>query len=321
MRNRWLLPLAVVLPLHLFALDTPVKARVTTVTINPGEITPLHLRPNFESVIHMPEEVSSVILGSPGLFKAEHSEAEPNYVYVKPITKEKAESNLLIATQSGQHVELELISDGDQNAGASTPVDFLIEYHSSRSSLISVITSPNEVSNLDDSRRPGALDQASMLGPPLSSIELEFEQQARINAPTWTKWEGKQIETSLGDIRQSNNQIMVAFSILNSSAQPVEITPPQIEISGRSIKKKKKSKEKDLTSDQLRVQDYRLSTTRLEAGSRADSVVVFDRPSFKQSTEKLFLQIAQADQIDHPVLIALPFTPPIADPVRQKENQ
>jgi hypothetical protein len=52
--------------------------------------------------------------------------------------------------------------------------------------------------------------------------------------------------------------------------------------------------------------------TRLEPGGRADGVVVFDRPNFKQSMEKLFLQLAQADQVDRPILIRLPFTPPIA---------
>jgi hypothetical protein len=65
-------------------------------------------------------------------------------------------------------------------------------------------------------------------------------------------------------------------------------------------------------SDQLEIRDYKLSVTRLEPGGRADGVVVFDRPNFKQSTEKLFLQLAQADQVDHPILIGLPFTPPIA---------
>jgi len=40
--------------------------------------------------------------------------------------------------------------------------------------------------------------------------------------------------------------------------------------------------------------------------------VVFDRPNFKESTEQLFLQIAQADQVDRPILIRLPFTPPIS---------
>jgi type IV secretory pathway VirB9-like protein len=94
MRFRWFYPFAVLLPLHLFAADNAVKPRVATITINPSEVTTLHLRPEFESTIHMPEEITSVILGSPGNFKAEHNEGEPEYVYVKPITKEAAESNL-----------------------------------------------------------------------------------------------------------------------------------------------------------------------------------------------------------------------------------
>ena len=112
MKLRWLIPIAVLIPLRISAADTPVGARVATITINPREVTVLHLRPEFESTIRMPEEITSVILGSPGEFKAEHSEGEPEYVYVKPITKEPAQSNLLIATGSGQHVTLELVSDG-----------------------------------------------------------------------------------------------------------------------------------------------------------------------------------------------------------------
>jgi hypothetical protein len=132
----------------------------------------------------------------------------------------------------------------------------------------------------------------------------------RINAPSWTKWEGKQIETSLGDIRQWSNETVVSFSTLNPSDQPVEVVHPQIQISGRAVKKKEEGK--SLTADQLLIRDYRLSTTRIEAGARADAVVAFDRPNFKQSTEKLVLQIAQADLVDRPVLIGLPFKPPIA---------
>ncbi|MGA8089835.1 MAG: hypothetical protein WCA10_21365, partial [Terracidiphilus sp.] len=108
MKFRWIMPIAFLIPLHLNAKDTVVGARVVTITINPREVTVLHLRPEFESTIRMPEEITSVILGSPGEFKAEHSEGEPEYVYVKPITKEPAQSNLLIATRSGQHVTLEL---------------------------------------------------------------------------------------------------------------------------------------------------------------------------------------------------------------------
>src|SRR5271155_442755 len=125
MKLRWLIPFVVLLPFRLNASQAPVAARVTTVVINPAQVTPLHLRPEFESAIRMPEEVSSVILGSPGTFKAEHNEGEPNYVYVKPITKEPAESNLLIATKSGLHVTLELISDGASTSSAQS-IDFLI---------------------------------------------------------------------------------------------------------------------------------------------------------------------------------------------------
>jgi hypothetical protein len=300
----------------LCAADNAVKPRVATITINPSEVTTLHLRPEFESTIHMPEEVTSVILGSPGDFKAEHNEGEPEYVYVKPITKEVAESNLLIATKSGLHVTLELISDGAGGSGSALPVDFLIEYRTSRSFLIAGSASA-EHTRVEPTGIASSSTQPRILAAakPFSAIDEEYELQMRANAPGWTKWEGKQIETSLGDIRQWSNQTVISFSILNASGQPVEVVPPQIQISGRAVKKKKKEG-KSLTADQLLIREYRLSTTRIEAGARADGVVVFDRPNFKQSTEKLFLQIAQADQVDRPILIRLPFTPPIAGGAR-----
>jgi hypothetical protein len=315
MRFRWFYPFAVLLPLHLFAADSAVKPRVATITINPSEVTTLHLRPEFESTIHMPEEITSVILGSPGNFKAEHNEGEPEYVYVKPVTKEAAESNLLIATKSGLHVTLELISDGIGASGSALPVDFLIEYRTSRSFLITGSAGAERVRVEPTGTAPTSTQpRIPATAKPISAIDEEYELQMRVNAPGWTKWEGKQIETSLGDIRQWSNETVISFSILNASAQPVEVVPPQIQISGRAVKKKKEGK--SLTADQLLIREYRLSTTRIEAGARADGVVVFDRPNFKQSTEKLFLQIAQADQVDRPILIRLPFTPPIAGRVR-----
>jgi len=315
MKLRWIIPVALLIPLRLSATDTPVGARVATITISPREITLLHLRPEFESTIRMPEEITSVILGSPGEFKAEHNEGEPEYVYVKPITKDAAQSNLLIATKSGQHVTLELVSDGAGVTNQSQPVDFLIEYRASRSFLIAgdsrapaILTAPGK----EPSHGVGG-GEVTTTSAPLSSLDEEFKQQQRINAPKWTKWQDKQIETSIGDMRQLSNESVISYSILNSSNEPVEIVPPQIQITGRQATKKKKKKEgKGIISDQLEIRDYRLSTTRLEPGERADGVVVFDRPNFKESTEKLFLQIAQADQVDRPVLIRLPFTPPIS---------
>jgi hypothetical protein len=316
MRLPWFFPFVVLLPLRLLAADNAVKPRVATITINPSEVTTLHLRPEFESTIHLPEEITSVILGSPGSFKAEHNEGEPEYVYVKPITKEAAESNLLIATKSGLHVTLDLISDGIGASGSALPVDFLIEYRTARSFLIAGSSSAGRARvESTGTASPSTRSRIPAASKPFSAIDEEYELQMRINVPGWTKWDGKQIETSLGDIRQWSNQTVISFSILNASDQPVEVVPPQIQISGRAVKKKKKEG-KSLTADQLQIREYRLSTTRIEAGARADGVVVFDRPNFKQSTEKLYLQIAQADQVDRPILIRLPFTPPIAGGAR-----
>ncbi|WP_263359480.1 hypothetical protein [Acidicapsa ligni] len=311
MKLRWLIPIAILLPLRLGAAAQAVSARVATITINPNEVTSLHLRPEFESTIRMPEEITSVILGSPTSFKAEHSEGEPEYVYVKPITKEPAQSNLLIATKSGQHVTLELVSDGAVN-NPTQPVDFLIQYRTSSSFLVtSDEPLPVAKKPADHPRRSEVAEEHSPSVVP-SALDQEFEQQTKLNAPSWSKWEGKQIETSIGDIRQWSNETVVSYSVYNSSDQPVEIVPPQIQITGRKTEKKKKKQGKGILSDQLEIRDYKLSLTRLEPGGRADGVVVFDRPNFKQSTEKLFLQLAQADQVDRPILVRLPFTPPIA---------
>jgi type IV secretory pathway VirB9-like protein len=187
MKLRWLIPVAVLLPMRVHATE-PIKARVATVVINPAQITTLHLRPEFESTIRMPEEVTSVILGSPGAFKAEHNEGEPDYVYVKPITKEPAQSNLLIATKSGQHVTLELISGGAVSNSPTQPVDFLIEYRVSRSFLVA--SNVAELAATASTTNPVGrrmTDAAGSRSVAPSALDEEFEQQSRINAPNWTK--------------------------------------------------------------------------------------------------------------------------------------
>lgn len=314
MKLRRLIPVAVLIPLSLSATDAPVSARVATITINPREVTVLHLRPEFESTIWMPEEITSVILGSPDEFKAEHSEGEPQYVYVKPIVKDTAQSNLLIATKSGQHVTLELVSDGENAPNPTRPVDFLIEYRTARSFLISADyeSLPLPSARTKATEQSVSSGTAGLRQEPLSGLDEVIKLQERVNAPKWTKWEDRRIETSIGDMRQVNNQTMISYSILNSSNEPIEIVPPQIQITGRKATKKKNREGKGIISDQLEIRDYRLSTTRLDPGERADGVVVFDRPNFKESTERLFLQIAEADQVDRPISIHLPFTPPIS---------
>jgi hypothetical protein len=231
------------LPLPVLAADHAIPARVATLTIDPREVTILNLRPEFESSIRMPEDVTSVILGSPGAFKAEHNEGEPEYVYVKPITKEPAQSNLLIATKSGQHVTIELISAGASAASDTPPVDFLIEYRTTRSFLV-VGDTPGPIAQKTTDKAQErktssrAAERSSGAGDaPRSAIDEVFAQQAQMNAPDWTKWEGRQIETSIGRVQQWKNETVVAYSIYNNANSSVEIVPPQIQIRAQTGQK------------------------------------------------------------------------------------
>ena|SRR5258708_140919 len=70
---------------------------VTSLPIEAGEVTLLHLGPGYTTSVRLPEEIRSVVVGNPAAFKAEHSEAEPRLVFLKPITSEPNESNALLS--------------------------------------------------------------------------------------------------------------------------------------------------------------------------------------------------------------------------------
>ena len=55
------------------------------------------------------------------------------------------------------------------------------------------------------------------------------------------------------------------------------------------------------------VEDFRLSTRRLAPDERGDGVVLFERPPYKQSSETLFLQLADAGAVDRPALAPIGF--------------
>jgi len=50
-----------------------------------------------------------------------------------------------------------------------------------------------------------------------------------------------------------------------------------------------------------------MSRRRLGPGERADGVVVFERPSFKQSNETVLLQMADSGAVDRPALAPIGF--------------
>jgi hypothetical protein len=45
----------------------------------------------------------------------------------------------------------------------------------------------------------------------------------------------------------------------------------------------------------------------LAPGQRADAVIAFQRPAFKESTDQLQLQLAEVDQVDRPISMPIPF--------------
>ena len=77
-----------------------VEPQVLARAVSDGRVTVVHLAPRYATAIRMHEAVNSVVVGDPASFSAEHSEQEPNLVFVKPITTKPAQTNLLISTSA-----------------------------------------------------------------------------------------------------------------------------------------------------------------------------------------------------------------------------
>jgi hypothetical protein len=280
--------------------QTPQSQIVPSVTmerIEGSSVTVLHLAPGYATSVRLPEEISSVVVGNPANFRAEHSEAEPRLVFFKPTTNQSSESNALITTKSGQEISLHLVSAG--KTAAITHVDFLIEYRPSQSLLIS----PDKQNFLIADTRPissTALAVSPSQPDRPDPLAKQLEKQKVLPAPAW---QGKEMLVALGDSVETKHQTVLSFSVLNDSKHVIELLPPQLELTGTARGKG----EKRIKGDPVAISDYRMTTRRLRPGERADGVIVFERPSFKESAEKLQLQLAQAEQVDRPILLPVPF--------------
>jgi hypothetical protein len=107
--------------------------------------------------------------------------------------------------------------------------------------------------------------------------------------------------------------MLVAYSVMNTAEHWIEVLPPQVELNSPNLdsdKKKDKKKARQILAEQVPVTDYRLNARRLALGERADGVVEFSRPNFKQSKDRLLLQLATASEVDDPLLLQVPFVPP-----------
>jgi hypothetical protein len=279
----------------------PPQPHVSKLTIDAQNVTVLRLRPGFVTSVRLPEEVSSVVLGNPQEFKAEHSEAEPRLVFLKPLTAKPSETNALITTRSGHEIPLHLVSNGKAGGG---DVDFFLDYERQRSFMIqpaepSFSIGETRTLNVEATPQSAKPDEAA------ASVQQQLLRQTKASLSDWT---GKQLQVAVGQVSENREHMTVAFSVLNNSDSTLELLPPQIRLCGPS-KQKHGSKIKD---EPVAINEYSMNAQRLGPGRRADGVVVFERPSFKESSEQLFLQVAQAEQVDHPVLVPISFTAPIA---------
>jgi hypothetical protein len=276
------------------------EARIVRLTLDPQSVTVLHLRPGYVSCVRLPEDISTVVLGNPSAFKAEHSDAEPRLVSLKPTTPSPGETNALITTKTGREVALHLVSSG--TAGNAGPVDFILEYDRPRSFLIEAAGSSVIVSRTESVAPQPAAGTVLESAPIPANLTLLKQQSLR--KPHWL---GKQLRVAVGPITESDQQMVVAFSVLNASSRTIEVLPPQIQLTGIS----KKGHGNPVKAEPLAIKDYAITVRRLRPGARADAVVTFERPSFKESSEQMFLQIAQAEEVDKPVLAPIAFVAPV----------
>src|SRR6185437_12028451 len=78
-----------------------VIPKMRTAGFRSGSSLILRLSLGYISAVHVPEAVSSIAVGDPLIFHAEHSDAEPELVFFRPLSAEPARSNAVIVTRNG----------------------------------------------------------------------------------------------------------------------------------------------------------------------------------------------------------------------------
>jgi hypothetical protein len=317
------------------------------------KVTVVEVAAHFVTAIRLPEPVNSVAVGDPALFLVEHSEREPQLVLVKALTEKAAETNLLISSIHGRQFSLLLIS---RSATGPEKIDFLLQYKPATSFLIEpgIVPFPlvGQTKAIDDQPThvdmamgganrahspsgavlPSALRtttadvHAQALSPAATPPSLDTLLERQESAPLPTMY-GERIETEtikgdrlrvgVSEVIDGGQQVIVLFSVVNTSRHAILLMPPQVQLGGKIKSGRIVKHERWAAAEQLAIIDFRLSHRRLGTGSRADGVVVFERPPYKQSNEQLFLQMADSGAVDRPALAPIGFG---VNSLRQEED-
>lgn len=321
-----------------------VEPRIVTEMDLEGRVTVVEVAARYVTAIRLPEAVNSVVVGDPSGFQVEHSEREPRLVFVKALSTRPSETNLLISTAGGHEVSLLLINGGESNSPDGTQVDFLLKYEPSRGFFVASSAFPFALVGatvpLAETRgiegrgvkqpwKPGdgaswAFSAAGDPSPSRSDSPTEniqsrgldqfLEQQERAPLPVLygqrvgeETESGDRVRTGVSRVIDGGQQVVVLFSVVNPTKHAILLMPPQLQLAGRTTSGKLIRRGKWSTAEQLPVLDFRLSRRRLGPSERADGVVAFERPPYKQSNEMLLLQVAESGAVDHPALAPIGF--------------
>ena len=317
-----------------------IVPQVRTKSTADSKIIAIELAAHFVTTIRVPESVNSVVVGDPALFQVEHSEREPEQVFVKALTNEHAESNLLISTTRGHQISFLLVSRGEGQDAAK--VDFLLRYQPSGGFLVEPDAVPfarvAQTASLSKAQAATTSSAASPTGmggavvlpasltianSPLETVPtqpkpdsldslLERQKQAPLpelygERPEGDEVKGNRLKAGISEVLDDGRQVIVLFSVVNASKHAILLMPPQIQLGGQDKSGKVIKHEHWSTAEQLAVIDFRLSRRRIGPGERADGVVLFERPPYKRSMETLFLQMAESGAVDKPALAPIGF--------------
>jgi hypothetical protein len=332
---RWLL---LILTTAAGAQLTTINPQVRSRDIADRKITTIELTAHFVTTIRVPDAVNSVVVGDPALFQVEHSEREPYLVFVKALTTEDAESNLLISTAQGRQISFLLVSH--RRGTGPAKVDFLLHYQTAGGFLIEPdavpfaqvaltagVSKPQSTtpgSNASTVPSSGAWVSAAAVNPaptqeasnwPKSgSLDILLERQEQGPLPVLygermedDEVRGDRLRTGVSEVLDGGQQVIVLFSVVNRCKHAILLMPPQIQLGGKEKSGKLVKHQHWSTAEQLAVIDFRLSRRRIGPGERVDGVVLFERPPYKRSTETLFLQMAESGAVDRPALAPIGF--------------
>jgi hypothetical protein len=89
---------------------------------------------------------------------------------------------------------------------------------------------------------------------------------------------GNRLRTGISEVLDGDQNVIVLFSVVNTSKHAILLMPPQIQLGGKNKSGKSIKHEHQSTTEQLVVIDFRLSRRRIGPGERAAGVVRFERP-------------------------------------------